>query len=331
MAAAWVGFGRRDSAPPPGPVRSALPALEDPALRGARAAGKQKTWERTERRRTRAPRAGAPPRTLGRGASPTPAPRRGEANVGYNVRAWREGRVPRQSVPSGQPQLHPPRDRRRWRRKGSSVERFSIRGRPATLVDPADLAEANARACCWQAGAVPLLAALAAARAPRALRRLARACCAPPSARAPLRPRRRCATSSTWPRPVCCVALAASVGRRPPPARAFRHQLGGGGDARAHAGRAAVQLHRARSRGVRSSAGAVARREDRARRRRRRRSASSGAASCIAGRPATDWDKVHVVRCGVDAPFLAAGPQPIADSRASGVRRPAGARRRGRC
>jgi glycosyltransferase involved in cell wall biosynthesis len=31
--------------------------------------------------------------------------------------------------------------------------------------------------------------------------------------------------------------------------------------------------------------------------------------------PWADWKKVHVVRCGVDAPFLAAGPQPIADNR----------------
>jgi glycosyltransferase involved in cell wall biosynthesis len=31
--------------------------------------------------------------------------------------------------------------------------------------------------------------------------------------------------------------------------------------------------------------------------------------------PHTSWPKVHVVRCGVDAAFLAAGPQPIADNR----------------
>jgi len=31
--------------------------------------------------------------------------------------------------------------------------------------------------------------------------------------------------------------------------------------------------------------------------------------------PYTDWPKVHVVRCGVDAAFLAAGAQPIADNR----------------
>lgn len=31
--------------------------------------------------------------------------------------------------------------------------------------------------------------------------------------------------------------------------------------------------------------------------------------------PHTEWPKVHVVRCGVDAAFLAAGPQPIADNR----------------
>ena len=29
----------------------------------------------------------------------------------------------------------------------------------------------------------------------------------------------------------------------------------------------------------------------------------------------TEWPKVHVVRCGVDAAFLAAGPQPISDNR----------------
>ena len=31
--------------------------------------------------------------------------------------------------------------------------------------------------------------------------------------------------------------------------------------------------------------------------------------------PHTEWPKVHVVRCGVDSAFLAAGPQPIADNR----------------
>lgn len=31
--------------------------------------------------------------------------------------------------------------------------------------------------------------------------------------------------------------------------------------------------------------------------------------------PHTAWPKVHVVRCGVDAAFLAAGPQPISDNR----------------
>lgn len=31
--------------------------------------------------------------------------------------------------------------------------------------------------------------------------------------------------------------------------------------------------------------------------------------------PYAQWPKVHVVRCGVDAAFLAAGPQPIADNR----------------
>jgi colanic acid/amylovoran biosynthesis glycosyltransferase len=31
--------------------------------------------------------------------------------------------------------------------------------------------------------------------------------------------------------------------------------------------------------------------------------------------PCAEWSKVHVVRCGVDAAFLAAGPQPIADGR----------------
>ena len=31
--------------------------------------------------------------------------------------------------------------------------------------------------------------------------------------------------------------------------------------------------------------------------------------------PSEDWKKVHVIRCGVDAAFLAAGPQPIPDSR----------------
>jgi glycosyltransferase involved in cell wall biosynthesis len=31
--------------------------------------------------------------------------------------------------------------------------------------------------------------------------------------------------------------------------------------------------------------------------------------------PHTEWSKVHVVRCGVDAAFLAAGPQPVADNR----------------
>jgi glycosyltransferase involved in cell wall biosynthesis len=31
--------------------------------------------------------------------------------------------------------------------------------------------------------------------------------------------------------------------------------------------------------------------------------------------PYTEWPKVHVIRCGVDAAFLAAGPQPIADNR----------------
>ena len=31
--------------------------------------------------------------------------------------------------------------------------------------------------------------------------------------------------------------------------------------------------------------------------------------------PHTSWPKVHVVRCGVDAAFLAAGPQPVADNR----------------
>ena len=30
--------------------------------------------------------------------------------------------------------------------------------------------------------------------------------------------------------------------------------------------------------------------------------------------PHTEWPKVHVVRCGVDASFLAAGPQPVADN-----------------
>ncbi len=31
--------------------------------------------------------------------------------------------------------------------------------------------------------------------------------------------------------------------------------------------------------------------------------------------PYADWRKIHVVRCGVDAAFLAAGPQPVIDSR----------------
>jgi colanic acid/amylovoran biosynthesis glycosyltransferase len=31
--------------------------------------------------------------------------------------------------------------------------------------------------------------------------------------------------------------------------------------------------------------------------------------------PYTEWPKVHVVRCGVDAAFLAAGPQPVVDNR----------------
>ena len=31
--------------------------------------------------------------------------------------------------------------------------------------------------------------------------------------------------------------------------------------------------------------------------------------------PLSDWRKIHVVRCGVDASFLAAGPQAIADTR----------------
>ena len=70
---------------------------------------------------------------------------RGKKQAVWSERTGRaiEGRVPGQSVPGRQPQLHPADRGPGGRGGGVEVVRFSIRRPPGNLVDPADTAEAR--------------------------------------------------------------------------------------------------------------------------------------------------------------------------------------------
>ena len=120
----------------------------------------------------------------------------------------------------------------------------------------------------------------------------------------------------------CCGGCSA---RRRAPARAFRHQLGRGGDAGARARRPAVQLHRARAGGVRQARRCLGlAREGAARGVRRRRSARYGRSQLYRWAAPPHWPQDRRSCTAGSTPRFAAPPGRAAARRAApGLRRPA--------
>jgi glycosyltransferase involved in cell wall biosynthesis len=196
--------------------------------------------------------------------------------------------------------------------QGITVERFSIRPPPAALVDPADIAEQRKTRVLLRAGAVGLLGALAAAavRAPGAFAR---------SLRAALRMGGRSDRGRL--RHVIYLAeacLLVGLLRRSPAVRHLHAHFGTNSAAVAMLARMLggpsysftvhgpeefdhpVELSLPDKIAHADAVVAVS---------------DFGRSQLYRWIPHTSWPKVHVVRCGVDAAFLAAGPQPIADNR----------------
>jgi colanic acid/amylovoran biosynthesis glycosyltransferase len=195
---------------------------------------------------------------------------------------------------------------------GLEVARFSIRPPQSTLVDAADLAEAKKTRVLLDGGAVPLARAwLAAAAASwpawwavvRAAVRLGRR-----SERGVLRHLVYMAEACLllrWIRATGDVKhLHAHFGTNPAAVAMFTRMLGGppysftvhGPEEFDHP----AELSLGEKIGHAAAVVAVS---------------EFGRSQLYRWTPYEDWKKVHVIRCGVDAAFLAAGPQPISDNR----------------
>jgi len=196
--------------------------------------------------------------------------------------------------------------------EGLTVERFSIRRPPVNLVDPADLAEQKRTRVLLEAGPVGLLLALAGAvltrpgafvGALRAAVRLGRR-----SDRGVLRHCIYLAEACLllrWLKSCGGVEhLHAHFGTNSAAVALFARLLGGpkysftvhGPEEFDHP----VELSLREKIAHATAVVAVS---------------SFGRSQLQRWIPYTEWPKVHVVRCGVDAAFLAAGPQPISDNR----------------
>lgn len=195
--------------------------------------------------------------------------------------------------------------------QGVLVERFSIRPPPAQLVDPGDVAEQAKTREVLRAGALGLLKALVAV-----------AFSAPGAWFAALRTALRMGGRSDrgrlrhliylaeaclllgWLRAAGVNHLHAHFGTNPAAVALLTRMLGGppysftvhGPDEFDHP----VELSLGEKIAHASAVVAVS---------------EYGKSQLYRWIPHTAWPKVHVVRCGVDAAFLAAGPQPISDNR----------------
>jgi colanic acid/amylovoran biosynthesis glycosyltransferase len=193
--------------------------------------------------------------------------------------------------------------------QGFEVERISIRPPPATLVDPADLAESKRTRVLLAGGPLPLVAAWVAAAGAglgrwltvlRAAIRLGR------------RSDRGVARHLIYMAEACRLLrwlrarggvghLHAHFGTNPAAVAMFARMLGGPRYSFTAHGPEEFDHPRELSLGEKiAHASAVVAVSD------------FGRSQLYRWTPWEDWSKVHVVRCGVDAPFLQAGPQPPA-------------------
>lgn len=196
--------------------------------------------------------------------------------------------------------------------QGFVVERFSIRRPPVNLVDPADLAEQKRTRVLLDAGALGLLVALGAAllRRPGAFVGALKAAVrfGRRSDRGVLRHVIYLAEACLLLRLVNGVGgiqhLHAHFGTNSAVVALFARMLGGPGYSFTTHGPEEfdhpVELSLREK--IEGSRAVVA-------------VSSFGRSQIFRWIPYTEWPKVQVVRCGVDAAFLAAGPQPIADGR----------------
>jgi glycosyltransferase involved in cell wall biosynthesis len=192
------------------------------------------------------------------------------------------------------------------------VERFSIRPPPAQLVDPADVAEQQRTREILRAGSLGLLGALVttALTAPGACWRAFRAAMrlGGRSDRGRLRHLIYLAEACLllrWLRAAGEVRhLHAHFGTNPAAVAMLTRMLGGppysftvhGPDEFDHPVELSLGEKIARAKAVIAVS-------------------EFGKSQLYRWIPYTEWPKVHVVRCGVDAAFLQAGPQPIVDNR----------------
>lgn len=196
--------------------------------------------------------------------------------------------------------------------QGFTVERFSIRQPPVNLVDPADLAEQKRTRVLLSAGPVGLLVALTRAMFTRPAAFIG-------SSRAAIRLGRRSDRGVL--RHIIYLAEACLLLDR-------LKAIGGVDHLHAHFGtNSAVVALFARMLGGPRYSFTIHGPEEfdhpvELSLREKIEHASAVVAVSAFGRSQifrwithTEWPKVHVVRCGVDAAFLAAGPQPIADNR----------------
>jgi colanic acid/amylovoran biosynthesis glycosyltransferase len=195
---------------------------------------------------------------------------------------------------------------------GVAVERFSIRPPPTALVDPADVAEQRKTHVLLGAGPLRLLVALVAAAlaAPRAWLTALRAAVrvGGRSDRGRLRHLIYLAEACLLLRLLRAAGgvdhLHAHFGTNSAAVAMFTRMLGGPSYSfTVHGPEEFDHPAELSLREKIQHAGAVVAISD------------FGRSQIYRWIPLPEWPKVHVVRCGVDAAFLAGGPQPIADNR----------------
>lgn len=191
------------------------------------------------------------------------------------------------------------------------VSRFSIRPPPADLVDPADVAEARVTRVLLAAGAVALVAAWLRAFAAAPFKWLAALQAA---VRLGRRSDRGVGRHLVYMAEACLLVrwlaeeevehLHAHFGTNPAAVAMLARMLGGPRYSFTVHGPDEFDQPGALSLGDKiAHADAVVAVSD------------FGRSQLYRWAPLADWKKVHVVRCGVDAAFLAAGPQAITDNR----------------
>jgi glycosyltransferase involved in cell wall biosynthesis len=194
--------------------------------------------------------------------------------------------------------------------RGVEVARFSIRRPPTDLVDPADVAEARATRVVLAAGPLALIAAWLQALVAAPFKWLAVLVAA---IRLGRRSDRGIGRHLAYMAEACLLVrwlragkvehLHAHFGTNPAAVAMLARMLGGPPYSFTVHGPDEFDQPRALSLGDKiAHAVAVVAVSD------------FGRSQLYRWTPPADWKKVHVVRCGVDAAFLAAGPQPIADT-----------------